>query len=282
MTQGYIFIGVDDTAKAINIECAYALSTSLKLADPTRETCVVVRKFADVPKRYENGFDYIVELPFGRTDANHHDMFIDFWQLYHCTPFDETMFVNTYSLAVDNIDYLWDTDNSGDISFAQSLDFRGALHRDPNLFVVQDKNEINTFNTNMIYFAKNEKTSEFFKMADPVFKGWRNVYGEVLNKYKGSDFDLTLMVNIVAHLLGNEYKNTPYFNYTDLAIDCSYEEQDNWLEQLNVWHTSNNTLKINNYRQTGIVYYESPALLTTEIIQTLYDNYTKAKTTLDT
>jgi hypothetical protein len=106
MTQGYIFIGVDDDGSVENITNAYALSLSLKLADPNRETCVVVESFHDVPKRYEDGFDYIVELPFKRTESNHHDVRIDFWQLYYCTPFDQTMFVDTQSIVAGNVDSL--------------------------------------------------------------------------------------------------------------------------------------------------------------------------------
>lgn len=91
------------------------------------------------------------------------------------------------------------------------------------------------------------------------------------------------MINIVSHLLGDEYYMPSLFNYTDLAIDCSYDtEQDTWLEQLDFWVASSSNIKINNYRQTGIIYYNDPALLTTEIIQTIHDNYSKAKATLDT
>ena len=181
MTQGYIILGTDDIGKTINIERAHTLSLSLKMADPTRETCVVVRHFSDVPKRYENGFDYIIELPFGRTEPNHHDIFIDFWQLYYCTPFDETMFINTYSLAIDNIDMLWELNIKDDIAFATSLDFRGDSNINKELFLVQERNDLPKFNTNVIYFTKNSKAESFFKMADPVFKGWRDVYRETLN-----------------------------------------------------------------------------------------------------
>lgn len=282
MTQGYIFLGVDDEDKTRNIDCAYALSLSLKLADPDCETCVVVHKFEHVPKRYEGGFDYIVELPFGRTESNHHNIFIDFWQVYYCTPFDESMYINTYTLAVDNVASLWDVRQVDDIVFASATDFRGDLTYDAGKFITQERNNIAPFKADLIYFNKEQKSSEFFKMADPFFKGWRDIYRDVLTEYKAADFEYTLMTNIVAHSLGEQYTFPAYFDYIDLEINFQYnvddEDQADWLDSLNIWVTDDVDIKINNHRQTGVWHYGNPRVMTADIIKKLDDNYRKAKT----
>jgi len=282
MTQGYIFLGVDDDDKTRNIDCAYALSLSLKLADPGCETCVVVHKFEHVPKRYEGGFDYIVELPFGRTESNHHNMYIDFWQLYHCTPFDESMFVDTYTLAIDNIASLWDVRVFDDIVFATACDFRGNITVDVERMETQNRNEIEGFKTGLLYFNKDIKSREFFKMADPFFKNWRDVYRETLTEFKATDFDFTLMMNMVAASLGENYVFPTWFEYTDLEINFLYnpeeEEELDWLDSLNLWVTDDVTVKINNHRQTGILHYGSPRVMTADIIKKLNDNFRKSTT----
>jgi len=280
--MGYIFLGVDDHDSTKNIECAYALSLSLKLADPGCETCVVVDKFSHVPLKYTNGFDYIVELPFGRTEINHSDIHIDFWQLYHCTPFDSNMFINTYSLAIDNIASLWDFANIDDVVFGSAIDFRGNNTRDTEKFLVQDINKIPAFNTDLIYFNKSDKAQDFFKMADPLFKGWRDVFREILTDNKATNFDFTLMTNIVARATGDSYAFPKYFDYTDLGINFLYNPQDeiqiDWIDSLNIWITANIDIKINNHRQTGILHYDSPSVVTNDLIGKLNDNYRKTKT----
>jgi len=282
--KGYIFLGTDDEGKTTNIECAAMLSLSIKLADPKAQTCVVVHKFTHVPKRYENNFDYIVELPFGRTEINHGNIYLDFWQLYHCTPFKENIFINTNSIAIDNIKSLWEFNQIDDIVFGNANDFRGKFTRNNEKFIVQDRNKIPAFNTDVIYFNKNNKAREFFKMADPIFKGWRDVYRRVLNEYKAEDFDLTLMINIVAYSLGENYKHPHNFNYTDLEINFCYdpekEQTTDWLDSLNIWITDNIKIKVNNSRQTGILHYGNPRVINPTTIKKLNDNYSKAKKTL--
>jgi hypothetical protein len=284
MTKGFIFLGIDDHNKTDNIECAYMLNLSLKKADPSCETCVVVHKFEHVPKRYEDSFDYIVELPFGRTDINHGNIYIDFWQIIHCTPFDENIFINTHSLAVDNIDSLWDYALVDDIVFGSARDFRGDYTRDTAKFKLQDHNEIIPFATDLIYFNKNPKVQEFFKMADPMFKGWRDVYRETLKDYEGDDFDITLMANIVAQSLGEQYETATHFDYTDLEINFCYDPDDDapadWLDGLSVWITNNIDIKVNNHRQTGIFHYGNPRVIDKDTIRKLDDNYRKTKTTI--
>jgi hypothetical protein len=284
MTQGYIFLGVDDPDKTTNIECAYALSLSIKLADPDAETCVVIHKFAHVPKRYENGFDYIVELPYGRTDVNHHDIMLDFWQMYYCTPFDETMFINTYSLAIDNIISLWEMRKFDSIVFGSAQDYRGGGTYDVSKFIAQARNKIPEFDTDVIYFRKDLLASEFFKMADPVFKHWRDIFRSHLPEYSLADFDFTMVINLVAQILGESYQSPEYFDYTDLSLnflfDLETDIQTDWLNSVNIWITDNIDVKINNHRQTGIFYYSDPSFMTTEILRKLHDNYTAVTATL--
>jgi len=281
MTNGYIFLGVDDVGKTQNIKCAYALSISLKLADPDCETCVVVHKFDHVPRRYESGFDYIVELPYGRSDTSHHNMFIDFWQLYHCTPFDESMIINTYSLAIDNIKSLWDMRDIDDIVFATAHNYRGDNIRNDKKFIAQDKNNIKAFNSGVIYFRKEQKSSEFFKMADPMFRSWREIYDRYLSEVKADDFDFTLMTNIVADSLHEQYAIADKFKYTDLEIDFLFDaDKDqpfNWSESQNIWITSDLNIKVNNYRLHGIFHYGDPEVITPNLIKQLDDDFSNTK-----
>lgn len=281
MTQGYVFFGVDDRDKQRNINSAYALNATIKKSDPTRETCVIVHKFDQVPLRYENDFDYIVELPFGRSEVNHHDVRIDWWQVYNSTPFEQNIYVDLNTIAIDNISSLWDVANGNDLLFATPCDFRGNRITNDRRFQTQIKNDIAAFSADVVYFEQSEQASEFFKLADPVFKKWREIYYDIFTSVSVQDFDYTLLVNYVAKLSGQQMIHLPLFDYTDLTFDegWSAERDDNvhWTENYNVWFTDNLELKINNHRQTGFVYYGESEFLTQEMFKKIDDYNSKNK-----
>lgn len=277
MKQGYMILGVDLEDETINIRHAYALSLSLKLTDPGRPTCVMVHQFADMPVEYEDGFDFIVEMPFGRSDYTNPDVYSDFPQMYYCTPFEQTMAIHNRSLAIDNIELMWLAVNDVDMAFAQADDF--AHRRSPDLVHTQGqiRNSIDSFRATIMYFTKNRRPSEFFKMADPCFREWRDVYREHLPNFRPAQFDLSLMCNIVADMLGETYPVIDLFQYQDLGIDVLYhpnkENPPVWTEQFAVWFTDTLEMKINNYRQTGVVYYDSAEFLTPNMVKKIYEYY---------
>lgn len=271
MSEGYVFFGTDDINKTTNIECAYVLSTNLKMQDPDCETCVIVHKFDHVPKKYESGFDYIIELPFGRTEVNHHNIFIDFWQLYHCTPFEENIFINTFSFPIDNIASLWEAARIGPIVFPSVLDYRGDLYTQ-NDESVYKQNDVEFYSGDLLYFRKDPLVEEFFKMADVIFKGWRDIYLEFLPEKRPVDFDLNVVVSLLVQLICEQYTTLKYFDYTDLTLVDDIEDN------INLWITDDLRVKANNYRQTGIFKYGNPEVVNmSDIVEKSNGRFIKKK-----
>lgn len=270
--QGYIILGVDDFGQQKNITCANSLALSIKELDPDRPVCVVVNDFADLPQRFEKTFDYVVELPYGRSDTFHGDINLDFWQLYNATPFEESIFVDTYSLAVEHIDSLWNAVGDN-IAFGTAYNLRREIFKGKR-YAINEKNEIPTYDTGIIYWKRSKVASEFFKMADPVFKGWRDIYRDVLTEDRPIDFDFGTLVNTTLHMLGEQLRPSPLFTYTDISIRFPEPEEEDdlkFVEGINIWLTHDHTFKANNYRQTGFVRYGDPSVLTEEMQQKFND-----------
>ena len=91
--RGYITLGIDTDQD--NIRYCYALACSIKICEPDASITLVVDKnqLEYVPKKYNHVFDYMVELPFG--NSAHIDGFhgMNLWQVYHATPYEETIYV---------------------------------------------------------------------------------------------------------------------------------------------------------------------------------------------
>lgn len=284
MTQGYITLAVDYPGNTDNIENAALLAMTARMSDPDREFAVVVRSFGDVPSRLEECFDYIVELPFKRTDQNEGNQLIDAWQIYYATPFEETMWITTNSLVVDNLAAQWHGTEHEDLLFSRPLNYKGDIAQYKKKFRAQKKSDLPAFSSDVFFFRKSETASEFFKMADPVFRHWRDIYREYIKEHRPVGFDFTTLVNITTHMIGYENTQPEYqIEYVDIdpdnmPIDLDEDSNADWSEQINIWFYKGQHVKVNNHRQSGIWVYHDEDLLTREARNDIRSNFSKNKT----
>jgi hypothetical protein len=268
MTQGYITLA-SKSADDKQIKQAVLLASSLRLVDATREICLVVDKIDDVPQKYEDSFDSIIELPYGHYDLTE-DIAINIWQIYYCSPFEETMYMDRRTLVTTNMDDIWESAIENDYVFnKRTKNYRGEYFVGNEQFFIHNKNNIPNYYTDVFYFGKNETTQQFFKMLDVVLKEFRRVYLKVVAEKRPSYFDLNLLINITIKLLGEETRIHGEIPYTLIGLDnLILDDQDlppDWVDYLSNW-VSDKILKIGNHRVSGIVCYNSEEFVTDEIL----------------
>ena len=120
MSRGFITLGIDTGED--RIKYCYALACSIKLCDPKAEVCLVVDKgrLDFVSDVFHHAFDYIVELPYGNSAYKDGFHGMNLWQLYHVTPFDETIYLDYDTLFIDvNMENCFS--NSGKIRIGKSI-----------------------------------------------------------------------------------------------------------------------------------------------------------------
>ena len=153
MSRGFITLGIN--TEKDRVFHSYGLATSIKQSDPDSLTCLVVDKNKSdlVPKDYLTVFDYIVELPFGNSayvDGFHG---MNIWQMIHCSPFDETIYVDSDTLFHNiDIDLLWDTMKiKGDFAVpTNALTYRNYPIDTTRRFEYENMYELPTFFNNII------------------------------------------------------------------------------------------------------------------------------------
>lgn len=268
MTQGYITLATK-SADDKQIKQAVLLASSLRLVDATREICLVVDKIDDVPQKYEDSFDSIIELPYGHYDLTE-DIAINIWQIYYCSPFEETMYMDRRTLVTTSMDDIWESVIENDYVFnKRTKNYRGEYFVGNEQFFIHNKNNIPNYYTDVFYFGKNETTQQFFKMLDVVLKEFRRVYLKVVAEKRPSYFDLNLLINITIKLLGEETRIHGEIPYTLISLDnLILDDQDlppDWVDYLSNW-VSDKILKIGNHRVSGIVCYNSEEFVTDEIL----------------
>ena len=289
MSRGFVTLGIDTDLD--KIKYSYALALSIKNCDPTAEVCLVVDKDKSdlVNKKYFDAFDYITELPFGNT--GHEDGFhgSNIWQMIHCTPFDETIYVDydTLFLNVD-IDLLWNQFENYDLAMTNlARTYRNVPTNKLLSFEIELKYELPLLYNQLIYFnSASDTAQEWFKLADPYFQNWRSVYNKVFTELKPESFDKNIICNIItSHLDCYNDVAVSLNNFYDIDTMSQYlwssDVPTDWTELFNAWFDIKNGMLIeNSLTRSGIIHYRDENFITEEILNELRNkfNTTKAQT----
>lgn len=281
MSKGFVTLGIDTDTDQIRY--SYALALSIKQCDPTAEVCLIVDKDKSdlVPRRYFSAFDYITELPFGNTGYKDGFHASNIWQLQHATPFDETIYVDSDVLFKNvDIDLLWKKfANNGFAMSNFAKSYRNLSATKFNMFDIELNYEMPTLYSSLIYFDRGSAESiEWFKMADPVFQNWRDVYTNIFKEKKPTTFSKNVLCNVVTHLLDIEKEVSVNL---DELVDLENRSQNYWsndvphlwTEMLNSWFTQNQHIIIENSSISGgIIHYRDRRFLTEEILDVIKAN----------
>lgn len=282
MSRGFVTLGIDTDRD--QIKYSYALALSIKTSDPTAEVCLVVDKDKSdlVPQQYYHAFDYITELPFGNTghaDGYHGS---NIWQLFHCTPFDETIYVDydTLFLNVD-VDLLWEQFENYDLAFpAYARTYSNTLGNKAELFKTEANYQLPQLYSQLFYFNRDSTmVQEWFKMADPCFQNWRELYDATFTELKPPTFNKNIICNIITHNIDcTNMVGIVLNNFYDISTHSQYlwsnDVPENWTEQFNSWFDIRNGLLVENSKiQSGIVHYRDESFITKEIIDAFRDEF---------
>lgn len=274
MTKGFITLGIN--TEKDRIRYCYYLAQTIKQSDPEAEVCLVVDKDKSdlVPQQYFHAFDYITELPFG--NSAHKDGFhgMNIWQMIHCTPFEETIYLDSDTIfkSVDT-EVLWDSFQHYDIAIPRNaLTYRNQTTNKQSKFDIEKHYGLPELYNNIIYFKRDSaKAIEWFKMADPVFQNWREIYTQMFKERKPNSFNKNILANIVTHLLdveddvSIEIKN--HYDLDNRSQRLWHQDiPEDWTTMLNFWYTDDQNLIIeNSVIGSGIIHYGDEKFLTEEV-----------------
>lgn len=173
MNQGYITLA---TGPRPYLEMAINLLLSLRLNDPSRETCIVIDEGATLPEAYRGCVDHIIHLPardgyFGCLNK---------LRLNELSPFDESMFVDADCILVKNdMDRHWRKFKSNGFNIAGGKVTQGGWYD----FDIQEV--IKTLgipymvkmNSGVFYFKRGLETDNFFATTQSLVMQHKELLG---------------------------------------------------------------------------------------------------------
>ena len=281
MSKGFITLGINTEVN--KIKYCYGLALSIKGCDPEAEVCLVVDKgkVDEVPKEYHHVLDYIVELPYGNTAYKDGFHGMNLWQLYHCSPFEENIYLDADTLMHNvKIEDLWNLLSKNEMSIPKNAFSYRNLPADPRMrFEFEETYKLPQFYNNLIYWKHGTQTAEeWFKLADPILQDWRSVYNNFFQDKKPDTFNKNVLCNLITHY-GDLKEQVQCFvgNHYDIHSDNQgvwYDEvPDNWTEMINYWVSDNGKVQIeNSIISSGIIHYTDENFLTDEVIDVYRTN----------
>ena len=259
------------------VEQAYACAMSIKLHVPNSKVCLITND--ELSDKHKLIFDDVVSIPWGDMAANHIWKVNNRWKIYHVTPYESTIVMDTDMLVLEDITRWWNFLQDYDLFYvSKPITYRGepvisnyyrkafAVNNLPNLY------------SGFHFFKKTNFSKHFFTLLEIVMKDWKVFY----EKYAGgmiyqNFLSVDLCASIVTKILGCEHAITsPHVHPTFVHMKSHLQNWKSsaaadWQLFVKAYMNANTDLKVGNYTQCGVFHYTEDTFLTRDIIEK-YEN----------
>ena len=247
------------------VDQACLLAMSLCTHNPDTKISIVTND--EVPNK--NLFDQIIPIPYGDHAETSEWKVENRWKLYHASPYNETIVMDTDMLVLQNIDVWWDFLSNYDIFFTNKvLNYRGTPS-DTEFYrrTFIDSNLPNLF-SGLHYFKKCEFAQDFYSWLELVVNNWETFYEQqLMPQSRPKQVSIDVCASIVAKILDcedeitNRISSLPTFVHMKAHCQDWKDVESSWLDKVGFYISKDCNIKIGNFIQTGILHYTENSFL---------------------
>jgi hypothetical protein len=257
------------------IKQAYALALSIKFSQATYNNVSLVTNDV-VPEEYASVFDNILSIPW-EDNAKDSDWKIENrWKLYHVTPYEETIVLDSDMLLLEDITLWWNHLENYDLKFCSKIkNYKSEI-------VKQDTVHRKAFISNNLpnvyfalhYFKKSDFAHEFYKTLEFVVNNWELCYGKFAPNEYQNWLSIDLASAIAIEILDISYNvtdlNCPLeFIHMKPAIQGWALTPSKWQDTVHSLFTTSGELLIANIKQFKLFHYVEKDFITPVILSKL-------------
>jgi hypothetical protein len=254
------------------LRLAYAQAMSIKLTMPDSQYCVIVDKSTNeqITDEQRLVFDHIRVLDEDYAKQDEWKLANE-WQVFNLSPYKETIKVESDILFTRSIEHWWHAFRLRDIVLSLGTrDFKGKQAKSRVYRKIFDANQLPDVYNGLMYFRYSKTASEFFEIAEQVFKQWETVKENILKGFSYEEASTDVVYAITAKTLGVELCTLPdcdFINFTHMknAIN-DWPDDKSWTEMI-MTEIDLPMIRINNVNQYHPVHYHDKNWLTDEIIE---------------
>jgi len=242
------------------VEQASLLAMSLRAHNDTPISLVTNNI---VPEEYQKLFDKIIPIPFNDAAKDTDWKIENRWKLYHASPYDETIVMDTDMLVLQNIDMWWKFLSNYEMFFVSNvLNYRGEAADTSYYRKTFIENNLPNLFSGFHYFKKCKFAQEFYAWLELIVNNWQAFYEQhLVATSRPTHLSIDVCAAIVTSILDCEdaitNKIAKFPNFTHMKPYCQgwNEIQSSWQDRVGVYISKDGSIKIGNYAQTGILHY---------------------------
>lgn len=273
MSKGFV-IFAQNTTKINYVQQAYALALSIKFSQTTHKNVTLVTNDI-VPKKCQKVFDNIIPIPWSTTDTPTRYAAEHRWKLYHVTPYEETIVLDSDMLMLEDISTWWDFCNPYSITYCSQI----TNHKlEPVIDTIHRKafisNNLPSPYCALHYFKKNQTAFEFYKILEFVCNNWEWCYDKFAPNNYQNCLSMDLATAIAIKLSGIEdeiiQQSSPFeFVHMKSFIQGWTLPTADWQDSVSYVLNTKGELIVGNIKQSKLFHYTEKSFLSKKIIQRL-------------
>jgi hypothetical protein len=273
MSKGFLVLA--QNTKDVNyVKQAYALALSIRHSQTTVKNISLVTN-DKVSKKYRAAFDQVIEIPWVNDSTPSQYAAEHRWKLFHVTPYDETIVLDTDMLMLEDISSWWKYCSNFDVKFCNRVS-------NYKLETITDTFYRKTFIANKLtnpyfalhYFKKTNPALEFYKTLEFVCNNWQWCY-DLFAKDNWQDWlSMDLAAAIAIEITGNhEYvidQTSPLtFVHMKPMIQSWEIPSMSWQDSVPLVLTSKGSLVVGNIKQPALFHYVEKNFLSKRLLAQL-------------
>ena len=256
------------------VKQAYLCALSIRASNPGSKIALITNDDCNY-----DIFDDVIDIPWGDAADNSEWKIENRWKIYHVTPYDNTIVLDTDMLVLDNIEHWWKFLQNKKVFYTTDVTtYRDTLLSSTHYRKSFKHNNLPSLYSGFHYFEKSEEAQLFYHWLEIVMKNWEVFYqqhatGSIIQEFPSVDVSAA----IVTKILDCEDKVTSPCGYPNFVHMKPHAQDwqsptDDWQDNVNVSFNKNLELKIGNYRQQGIFHYTEKSFANEKIIK-IYEEY---------
>jgi len=265
-SKGFVIYAVGEDYIKQAYLCAMSIHASGNKYPVSIITCDLL------PEEYKWVFDKVIDIPwYKNTESRFHTEHR--WKIYHATPYDETVVLDSDVLVLQDLEYMWSFLKNYDIFYpTRVFTYRKELVTSNYYRKAFVANQLpNVYNT-LHYFKKNEKCKEYYAWIELISNNWELFYGHFCKEYfpKVPSMDITCAIAAKIMDIDTEITNArqdiPELVHMKPAIQGWLNKVSEWQNRVGVYLTDDLKLKIGNHLQDTVFHYTANDFVTDTII----------------
>jgi hypothetical protein len=271
VSKGFVVLA-QNTTDVDYVQQAYALALSIKFSQSIVKNISIITNNA-IPDEYKWAFDNIIPIPWF-TDGTRYQA-ENRWKIYHVTPYEETIVLDTDMLLLEDITEWWNYSSNHNLKFASRI----KNHKNE---VVIDTVYRKTFIVNRLsspyfalhYFKKSSEAYDFYKVLEFVCNNWEWCYTTFAPEEYQNWLSMDLAVAIAIEITGrhdavNDMCSPLEFTHMKPMIQLWDAVPTNWQDGVHSLLTKKGDLLVGNTKQSKLFHYVENKFITDKVIKRL-------------